>query len=91
MKSWVEWIKSIFSEPNGNGSSSRVQGTAIIAFILGMGLAFGVNTMRHKITMEQFNSYLVAGGEFILTTAGPIYGINKAADWLKNKDKTGEQ
>ncbi len=81
------WIKSIWSEPNGNGSSTRVIITAIISFILGVGISFAVATHAKLITIEQFNNFLSAGGNFILTTCGPLYGANKAADWLKSKDQ----
>jgi hypothetical protein len=82
---WV-WVRSIWSEPNGNGSSTRVIITAIVSFILGIGISFGVATHKKLITIEQFNSFLSSGSTFILTTCGPLYGANKAADWLKDKN-----
>jgi hypothetical protein len=86
------WIKTVYSEPNGNGSVTRILMQQIIAFILGVGIAFAVMTHQNKITMEQFNTFLGSGGTFIVTTCGAIYGVNKLADWAKNRDnKNGEQ
>jgi hypothetical protein len=82
----IGWIKSIWSEPDGSGSSTRVHITVLIVFILGMGLSFGIATHQKRITMEQFNSFLNSAGTFLVTTCGPLYGLNKAADVYKNKD-----
>lgn len=86
IKKVLGWIKSIWSEPDGSGSSTRVHITALIAFILGVGISFGIATHKNKFTMDQFDSFLVTAGTFIVTTCGPLYGMNKANDWLKNKD-----
>ena len=80
------WIKSIWSEPDGTGSSTRIHITMLIAFILGVGIAFGIATHQKRITVEQFNNFLNAGSTFLVTTCGPLYGANKAADWLKSRD-----
>lgn len=79
------FIKSIFSEPDGNGSSSRVLIAIIVAFILGVGVSFATLVHGHKLTPDQFNSFLQQGSNFILTTCGPLYGINKITDVIKNK------
>lgn len=81
------WIKSAYSEPDGSASSTRISIAVLLSFVLGLGLAFGVATFHKMITMDQFNSYLSTAGIFIMTTCGPLYGINKAADAYKNKDK----
>jgi Na+-transporting methylmalonyl-CoA/oxaloacetate decarboxylase beta subunit len=83
---WKKWLYSAFSEPSGNGSITRILMTAIVAFILGCGTTFLVATHYKNITMDQFNSFLGAGGLFIVTSAGPIYALNKLADAYKNKD-----
>lgn len=88
MNQFWTWVRSIWSEPNGNGSSTRIIITAIISFIIGVGISFAVATNKKMITIEQFNNFLSSGGAFILTTCGPLYTANKAADWLKNKDNT---
>lgn len=87
MNSFGQWVRSIWSEPDGSGSSTRVHITAITAFILGVGIAFGIATHAKKISIEQFDSFLNAGATFLVTTCGPLYGLNKAADWLKNNNK----
>ena len=87
----LSWIKSIWSEPDGSGSSTRIHMTAIVAFILGIGISFGVATHCKKITIEEFNNFLSASGAFIVTTCGPLYGVNKVSDYLKNKDKNAGQ
>lgn len=85
------WVKSIWSEPNGNGSSTRVHMTMLIAFVLVVGISFGIATHLKRITIEQFDNFLTAGSTFIVTTCGPLYAANKASDWLKNKDNNNQQ
>ncbi len=83
---WKKWLLSAFSEPSGNGSVTRILMTAIVAFILGCGISFAVAAHFSRITMDQFNNFLGAGGLFIVTTAAPLYALNKASDAYKNKD-----
>ena len=89
MNAFFSWLKTVYSEPNGNGSSTRIIVGFVVAFIIGLGTAFGVGTYQKKFSMEQFDNFLITGGNFILTVGGPLYGVNKAADWLKNKDNNG--
>ena len=84
-----QWLKSIWSEPDGSGSSTRIHITAITTFILGIGLSFGVATHQKRITIEQFNNFLSSAATFLVTTCGPLYGINKASDYFKNKTGNG--
>ena len=84
------WIRSIYSEPNGNGSSTRIHITALIAFILGIGIAFGIATHHKRFTMEEFNSFLQTGSTFLVTTCGPLYGMNKLSDWGKDKNASNQ-
>jgi hypothetical protein len=81
-----KWVKSIWSEPDGTGSSTRILMAALIAFVLGVGISFGISTNKGRMTPEQFNNFLGSSGTFIVTTCGPLYAANKAADWLKKKD-----
>jgi hypothetical protein len=81
-----QWLKSIWSEPDGSGSSTRIHVTMLIAFVLGVGISFGVSTHQKKITVEQFNNFLNAGSTFIVTTCGPLYASNKLADWAKTNN-----
>ena len=81
------WVKSIYSEPDGSGSSTRIHITAFIAFIIGIGISFGVATHHKKFTLEQFDSFLTTASTFIVTTCGPLYAVNKTADFLKKRDE----
>jgi hypothetical protein len=87
----LTWIKSIWSEPDGSGSSTRIHITALIAFVLGVGISFGIATHQKKFSIEQFNSFLASASAFIVSTCGPLYGANKLADWAKNKDNNKPQ
>ena len=84
----IKWFKSCLSEPNGNGSSTRVILAAIIAFVLGVGISFAVSTNHGKFSMDQFCTYLQSAGTFVLTTGGPLYGMNKIANVMNNKNST---
>lgn len=86
LKPFFSFLKSVYSEPDGTGSSTRLHITAILFFVLGVGSVFGAQVLKKNITIEQFNQFLNSGGEFVLTTGGPLYTANKAADWLKNRD-----
>lgn len=89
MNEFFKFTKSVFSESDGSGSSSRVMMGLIVAFILGIGVAFGAMVHFKDISIDQFNSFLHSGGEFIVTTAGPLYGVNKFTDVLKGKNGNG--
>jgi hypothetical protein len=80
-----DFIKSVFSEPDGSGSSVRVVMGLVVAFILGIGVTFGVLVWRKTITIEQFDNFLTTGGEFILTVSGPLYGANQIRNILNTK------
>jgi hypothetical protein len=82
----IDWpfIKSIFSEPDGNGSSSRVLISMIVSFIVGVGIGFATR-IHQPITMTDFVTFLGAAGMFITTTVAPLYLINKGSDAYKNK------
>ena len=60
------WLKTIWSEPSGNGSSTRVHMTMLIAFILGVGISFGIATHQKRITIEQFDNFLQSGATFMM-------------------------
>ena len=74
------------SESDGNGSSTRLHMSALIAFVIGVGIAFGVATHEKKFTIEQFDGFLGAGATFLVTTCGPLYGMNKVSDVLNKKN-----
>ena len=81
-----QWVLSIWSEANGNGSTTRILITAIFAFILGVGATFAVSTYQKKIGMSDFCNFLGSAGTFLVTTSGPLYLMNTAKDVLKNRD-----
>jgi hypothetical protein len=81
----MNFFKSVFSEPDGSGSTSRVMIGLLTAFILGVGISFSVLVCNKHITVEQFEGFLSNSSTFLLTTCGPLYGINKAADVMKGR------
>jgi hypothetical protein len=86
---FIDWtfIKSIFSEPDGNGSTSRILITMIVTFVLGVGTGFAFR-IHQPLTMTDFVTFLGAAGTFITTTIAPLYLINKGSDAYKNKLNT---
>ena len=83
---FLHWLRSIWSEADGNGSTTRVLMFILVSFIVGVGVSFAVATHQKIITIEQFNAFLQSGGLFITTTVPVIYGINKMADWASSKN-----
>ena len=93
IKPALTWLKSCYSESDGNGSSTRVHTGLIIAFTLGVGLSFAVSTHHKLMTPEQFNGYLGSAGTFVTVTCGVLYGVNRAGGWADSKakqDKDGQ-
>ena len=86
MKQFLSWLRSVYSEVDGTGSSTRVHMSILIAFVVGIGISFGIATHQKHITIEQFNNFLNSGSTFIVTTCGPLYASNKLADWAKSKN-----
>lgn len=83
---FLNWLKSVWSEPNGNGSSTRVHITALLFFVLGLGTAFGTLAYHSKISIEQFDNFLSTAGTFFVTTSGPLYAVNKLSDFMKTRN-----
>ena len=81
----MNFWKSVFSEPDGSGSSTRIIMAAFVAFIIGVGCSFGIATHYKKFSIEQFDDFLTTASTFIVTTCAPLYGVNKLADFGKNK------
>lgn len=82
---FLTWLRSTFSEPDGTGSSTRLVISALIGFAITVGLSFAYLVHIKSITIEQFDSFLVASATFISVTCAPLYGTNKLADYAKNK------
>lgn len=83
----AHFVAEAFSEPGpeGGASSSRILIALIVFFILGAGMSLCASLHYKQITVEEFNSFLHAGGEFIVVSAGPLYAINKSSDAYKNR------
>lgn len=87
LKPALTWIRSVYSENDGTGSSTRVHIGLLIAFILGVGVSFAVGVHHHQLSPEQFDAYLAAGGTFVVTCCGALYGINKLGSWAEGNKK----
>lgn len=86
IQSVLQWVKSVYSERDGSGSSTRVHIGLILGFIITVGLSFATAVHIHKITIEQFDKFLETAGAFILTTGGPMYGINQVGNWAQKRE-----
>ena len=82
---FFKWVGSIWSEDDGRGSSTRVNISVLIAFVVGVGTGFSVLVHKQHLTVDQFNAFLGAGATFLVTVTGALYGINKLADYANNK------
>jgi len=85
VKSFFSWLRSVYSESDGSGSSTRLHIAAVLAFILGCGVSFCVSVHQKVITIEQFDAFLGVAGTFIMTVAGVLYGLNKTSEYLNNR------
>lgn len=87
MKAWIlkilHFIKSVYSEPDGSGSSTRVHIGLLTVFVISVGVGFSVLVFKKSITIEQFDNFLSSAATFLIGTCGPLYGVNKLADWAK--------
>lgn len=77
----LNFVRSVFSEPDGTGSTSRILITAIVAFVLGIGSAL-VAKIHTPVTVADIDSFLGAAGIFIASTCTPMYLINKGANTM---------
>ena len=84
------WLKSVYSESDGTGSSTRLHIGLLIAFVISVGVSFAHLVHIHVLTVEQFNGYLSASGTFLVTVCGVLYGANKLADWAKGNSKDSQ-
>lgn len=93
-----EWIakmfgffKSVYSEPDGNGSSTRVHIGILTAFVISVGISFSILVHQKIVSIEQFDNFLSSAATFLIGTCGPLYGINKLADAYKSKNSDSNQ
>lgn len=73
----LSFIKSVLSD-NGVGSSTRVNVTMLVVFIVGAGTAL-MFKLHTPVTVSDINSFLSSAGQFLALTTGTLYGINRAA------------
>jgi hypothetical protein len=90
LTAFISWLKSVFSESDGTGSSTRVSIGLLVSFVIGVGIAFCVGVHRKTITIAEFNAFLGAAATFLTATCGPLYGVNKLADWANKKSAGGQ-
>lgn len=87
----LRWVKSIYSERDGTGSSTRVHIGSLLGFVLGVGCTFAYSVHHKVMTIEQFDGFMTAAGAFIVTTVPVIYGLNTVGnnikDWLASKNQ----
>jgi hypothetical protein len=91
LKPLMSFLKSVYSESSGAGSSTRVHIGAILAFILGVGISFAVAVHLKKITIEQFDNFLSSGAIFITSTAGTLYSANQVGNWAQKREDNKKQ
>ena len=88
IKKIMSFIRSVYSEADGSGSSTRVHIGILTAFTIGVGVSFSYLVHTTRVSIEQFNSFLASAATFLVSTCGPLYGINKLSDWAKSKNQT---
>lgn len=91
MSKLLSWLKSVLSESDGSGSTTRVLMFFLVfaAIIWSSVLLYDAHV--HKITIEQFSSYLSSISNYLTITATPLYAANKAADVFNNKFGNGNR
>lgn len=84
------WLRSIFSEADGTGSSTRVYVGLVVSFSLGFVTALLLK-VHGPITVSEFCSAVGVLGEFAGGICGALYGINRLGNWADNKAVHGPQ
>lgn len=84
------WLRSMLSEANGTGSSSRFCVVLLIVFTLGFVTALLFKVQR-PVTVAEFCQALNALTIFATGVCGALYGINKAADVFNNRASGPQQ
>lgn len=90
LKPLLSFFKSVYSD-NGVGSSTRVHIGILVTFVVAVGLSFAAAVHLHKVTIEQFNSFLASGATFLTTTCGSLYGANQIGSWLSKREDNKTQ
>jgi len=82
----IKWIDGMLSD-NGAPSSSRVLTAILVAFVIGLTIAFTVAVLvpKHLITMTDFTGYLEKAGWFLSANILALYGTNRLGNALDKK------
>ena len=78
------FLRSVLSEDDGSGSSTRLIMVMLVSFIVGVGSAFAFK-VHGPVTLAEYGQFLTSASAFIMATCGPLYLINKGADAINNK------
>ena len=89
--SLFSWLKSVYSEADGSGSSTRLHIGLFSSFVIIVGLSFAFLVHKNRLTPEQFDNFLSAGSGFVVVTCGPLYAVNKIADVRNNANTANSQ
>lgn len=90
LKSALIWLRSVFSEKDGTGSSTRLNIAAVTGFSLGFITAL-LWKVRAPITVAEFCQGVSAVGNFAMGFGGLLYGVNRAGNWLDNRAAGAQQ
>jgi hypothetical protein len=82
MTELFNWLKSVMSESDGSGSTTRVLMFVLVLAAIVWSSILLHDAHAHKITIEQFSSYLGSISQYLTITAGPLYATNKISDCI---------
>ena len=86
LDNWARnYLRSMLSETDGTGSSSRVCVLLVIVFTLGFVAAL-LWKIHAPVTVAEFSQAIGALTLFATGICGALYGINRAADVFNNRD-----
>lgn len=84
------WLRSMLSESDGSGSSTRFCIVCVIVFTLGFVSAL-LWKLHGPITVAEFCQALSSLTLFATGICSALYGINRVADAFNNRAKSPEQ
>lgn len=87
MKEFLKWLKSVLSESDGSGSTTRCLMFIVVFAAVIWSSVLLVDVHHHKVSIEQLDGYFGSIGQYLTVTATPLYAVNKAADVMNNRNK----
>jgi hypothetical protein len=91
MDNWARgYLRSMLSEADGTGSSTRFCCVAVIVFTLGFASAL-IWKIHAPVTVAEFCQALGALTLFATGICGSLYAINRAADVFNNRANGPQQ